>query len=193
MINNDLKSHHAKDRNLSLILLWLRSGDSLNESELFKSSKAQKYYWINKEQFVLKGDVLYKMVHDTDNTLLLVPSTLRDDILRLSHDIPSSGHQGVDRTDSRVKAKYFWYGMSQDVKHYIETCPKCSTRKKTSRKGKCPLTLYHAGEPMERVHIDFLGPLYKSKRGNEYILVMVDQFTKWVEKVPLPSQTAKAD
>ena len=77
------------------------------------------------------------------------------------------------------------------MKHYIETCHKCSTRKKTSRKGKCPLTLYHAGEPMERVHIDFLGPLTKSKRGNEYILVMVDQFTKWVEIVPLPSQTAE--
>ena len=31
-----------------------------NESEIFKSSKAQKYNWINKEQFVL-----YKMLHDT--------------------------------------------------------------------------------------------------------------------------------
>ena len=82
---DELKSHQAKDRNLSLILSWLCSGDSPNESELFKSSKAQKYYWINKEQFVLKGDVLYKMVHDTDKTLLVVPSTLRDEILQLSH------------------------------------------------------------------------------------------------------------
>ena len=50
------------------------------------------------------------MVHDTDKTLLVVPSTLRDEILQLSHDIPSSGHQGIDRTDSRVKAKYFGMG-----------------------------------------------------------------------------------
>ena len=44
---------------------------------------------------------------------------------------------------------------------------------------------------MERVHIDFLGPLPKTPRGNEHILMMVDQFTKWVECVPLSSQTAE--
>jgi transposase InsO family protein len=55
-----------------------------------------------------------------------------------------------------------------------------------------PLTNYQAGAPMERVHLDFLGPLPKTTRGNEYVLMMVDQFTKWVECVPLPSQTAEA-
>ena len=50
---------------------------------------------------------------------------------------------------------------------------------------------YHAGAPMERVHIDFIGPLPKTAQGNEHILMMVDQFTKWVECIPLPSQTAE--
>ena len=50
---------------------------------------------------------------------------------------------------------------------------------------------YHAGAPMERVHLDFLGPLPRTARGNEFVLVMVDQFTKWVECNPLPSQTAE--
>ena len=36
-----------------------------------------------------------------------------------------------------------------------------------------------------------IGPLPKTSQGNEHILVMVDQFTKWVECVPLPSQTAE--
>lgn len=50
---------------------------------------------------------------------------------------------------------------------------------------------YHAGAPMERVHLDFIRPLPKTTRGNECILMMVDQFTKWVECVPLPSKTAE--
>lgn len=50
---------------------------------------------------------------------------------------------------------------------------------------------FHAGAPMERVHLDFLGPLPTSTRGNQYLLMMVDQFTKWIECVPLPSQTAE--
>jgi transposase InsO family protein len=50
---------------------------------------------------------------------------------------------------------------------------------------------YYAGSPMERVHLDFLGSLPETPKGNVYVLVMVDQFTKWVECVPLPSQTAE--
>ena len=44
---------------------------------------------------------------------------------------------------------------------------------------------------MERVHLDFVGPLPKTDKGNEHILMMVDQFIKWVECIPLPSQTAE--
>lgn len=50
---------------------------------------------------------------------------------------------------------------------------------------------YQAGVPMERVHLDFLGPLPESTAGNSNILVMVDQFTKWVGCIALPSETAE--
>ena len=45
--------------------------------------------------------------------------------------------------------------------------------------------------PLERVYIGFLGPLPETERGNEHILMIVDQFTKWVECIPWPSQTAE--
>jgi hypothetical protein len=51
--------------------------------------------------------------------------------------------------------------------------------------------IFIPGAPMERVHIDFLGPLPETNSGNSNILVMVDQFTKWVEIIPLSSQTAE--
>ena len=38
---------------------------------------------------------------------------------------------------------------------------------------------------MERVHMDILGPFTKSKKGNAYILMIIDQFTKWIEAIPL--------
>ncbi|VDH94351.1 Hypothetical predicted protein [Mytilus galloprovincialis] len=49
----------------------------------------------------------------------------------------------------------------------------------------------HQGAPMERVHLDFLGPLPETKFGNAHVLVMVDQFSKWMECIPLPAQTAE--
>ena len=81
--------------------------------------------------------------------------------------------------------------MSRDVKNYVRTCAVCNRNKKPNVHSKCAMTLFHAGAPIERVHLDFLGPLPITSAGNQHILVMVDQFTKWVECVPLPSQTAE--
>ena len=39
--------------------------------------------------------------------------------------------------------------------------------------------------------MDFVGPLLVSEKGNKYILVVSDYFTKWAEALPLPAQTAK--
>ena len=44
---------------------------------------------------------------------------------------------------------------------------------------------------MERVHLDMMGPLPESDRGNKYIMVMVDQFSRWVEIQPLSEISAE--
>jgi hypothetical protein len=126
---------------------------------------------------------------------LVITKSLQDSALECSHDLPTSGHQGVARTKARAKEKCFWYGLGQDVATYGTTCAVGSRNKKNNRYGRCLLTEYQAGAPLERVHMDVLGPLPRTAIGNEYVLV-VDQFTKWVECIPLPSQkvdvTAKA-
>ena len=76
--------------------------------------------------------------------------------------------------------KFFWYGLSGDVEAYVLSCDVCSKNKK-GKSYIVPLTEFQAGAPMERVHIDFTGPLPKTGRGNEHCLMMVDQLTKWVE------------
>jgi transposase InsO family protein len=63
--------------------------------------------------------------------------------------------------------------------------------KKKTVSTRHPMLSYHAGSSMELVHLDFIGPLSRTERGNEHILMMVDQFTKWVECIPLPSQSAE--
>ena len=45
---------------------------------------------------------------------------------------------------------------------------------------------------MDRFSIDVLGPLPRTPRGNKYILVVMDYFSKWVEILPVPDQTAES-
>jgi hypothetical protein len=106
---------------------------------------------------------------------------------------PLAGHQGIERTVEKVKSRYYWRGISKDVSAYVKGCMDCNQNKKSTVSARHPMLSYHAGSPMERVHLDFIGPLPRTERGNEYILMMVDQFTKWVECIPLPSQECRGD
>jgi transposase InsO family protein len=187
----ELQKAQADDPDLQMLLMWLKDGTGPTEGDLFRASPAVKHYWINKALFKLLDGVLFRQRKDTLDIDLVMPVSLKTSALESSHDLPSSGHQGIARTKASMKEKFFWYNLTKDVTNYVTTCDVCSRNKKNSRYGKCPLTEYQAGAPMERVHIDFMGPLPKTARGNEHILVMVDQFTKWVEVVPLPSQSAE--
>ena len=52
------------------------------------------------------------------------------------------------------------------------------------------MKLYRFGAPMERIAVDVLGPLPETTRGNKYLLIAMDYFTKWPEIYPIPNQEA---
>jgi predicted aspartyl protease len=188
----DLQAAQQKDENFVVVLAWLREGKEPDPSTLFHSSPSAKHYWLSRKQLSLIDGVVYREVEDSGEKRLLLPKSLQDQALHLNHNLPSMGHQGIQRTKERMKEKFSWYGMGNDIAGFVAGCATCNQNKKSTKTGKFPLTEYQAGAPMERVHIDFLGPLPRTPRGNEYVLMMVDQFTKWVECVPMPSQTAEA-
>jgi transposase InsO family protein len=181
----------SSDNNLIFLVEWLATKKTPTDGDLLIANPAAKYYWMNRNCFILKNGLIWRLDPKTDVHRLVIPERLKEEVMYLCHCIPAAGHQGEDRTLHRTKLRYYWHGLSKDIKHYIASCPACSKWKKPLRKGKWELTKFHAGAPLERVHLDFLGPLPKTSQGNEYVLMVVDQFTKWVECLPLPSQTAE--
>lgn len=129
--------------------------------------------------------VLRKTVGDAK--ILVLQKSMRIEFMNLCHDIPTSGHQGVTRTFGQIREMFYWYPMSTDIHNYVASCAVCNRNEKTTKHARYSMTKFHVGEPMERVHLDFLGPLPTTQRGNSFILMMVDQFTKPVECIPLPS------
>ena len=164
-----LKEQH-KDPDLHLILHWLNSKEEPEEADLFLASQAAKKYFVNKEQFFLDQEKVLRNRSKNNLTRLVVPKSCIQEVLALNHDIPMTGHQGVDRTRARIKEKYYWYKMNETIKFYVKSCVSCNKNKKATRKARCPMTQYHAGVPFERVHMDFIGPLPETTKGNSNIL-----------------------
>ena len=74
---------------------------------------------------------------------------------------------------------------------FEKSCSECIKNKKVNVKAKAALDQFHAGLPLERVHIDILGSFMPSVKGNQYVVMIVDQFSKWLECFPLPHQLAE--
>lgn len=110
---------------------------------------------------------------------LFVPKASRNLVLRIAHDDPLfGGHLGHKRTKSKLLA-YYWPKMNHDVEHYIDSCLTCQ-QQKTSRQPKPgllqPIT---TSEVFEQVHIDIVGPIKESTRGNRFVITAIDAFSRY--------------
>lgn len=125
------------------------------------------------------------------NEIVIPPPDKRLEIIKEKHASAVGGHKGVTKTYNRIRQKYCWNKMKQDVQEYIRACRQCQIRKLTRVKTRQPMVITDTpGSAFDKISMDIVGPLPKTKRGNEYILTMQDLLTKYSVAVPL--QRARA-
>jgi len=125
------------------------------------------------------------------NGAIIVPSTLRNKILLKYHNHrEAGGHQGIAKTTARIKARFGWPHMSTDIRVHIKNCLVCAERK---AQGGCkaPLRPLPVSDYFGALwSLDCVGPLPISRRGNVFILAMIENQTRWLEAVAIKEQTA---
>lgn len=111
----------------------------------------------------------------------------RSQVLALAHDHPLSVHLGINKTYNKILKHFFWPGIKSDVSRYCRTCHVYQLASKPNQifppAPLSPLPLL--GEPFGRVIIGCVGPLPKSKSGNQLILTIKCASTRFPEAVPL--------
>jgi hypothetical protein len=121
----------------------------------------------------------------------VAPRKFVTEILEQAHASASAAHMADKRTLARVREAFFWHSMSVDTRDFCRGCMVCKGRK---RKPTVPHHVYErqvTTEPLQRVAVDILALDPPTKRGNRYVLVIVDYFTKWMEALPMTNQRAK--
>ena len=111
-------------------------------------------------------------------TQLVVPTKLRDEVLKTAHDGIMAGHLGIRRMTDRIP--FFWPKVRRDVQQYCKICDICQ---KTVPKGKvCQLPLGKMPlieTPFSRIATYIVGPINPpSNNGNRFILTVVDYATR---------------
>jgi hypothetical protein len=118
---------------------------------------------------------------------VVVPKPYQQYILSLAHETPLSGHLGVTKTYEKVLKHFYWPNLKKDVAFFCRSCHTCQVVGKPNQvisKAKLqPIPAFD--EPFSRVMVDCVGPLPRTKSGNEYMLTIMCSSTRFPEAIPL--------
>lgn len=109
-------------------------------------------------------------------------------VLREYHSSPIGGHAGITRTMARVVAQFYWQGMKEDIKQFVQQCAICQQAKSTNALPAGLLQpLPIPSQVWEDVAMDFITGLPNSF-GYTTIMVVIDRLTKYAHFVALKTE-----
>ena len=183
------------DPEISTVIAWFDNGSLVRppEATLVGASRNLRRFAAELGQFVLHAKVLwYKSLdHEHISLRLVVPPSLQELAVASVHLLPGSSHLGIGKTLQHCKDRFYWYGLDKFVKTFIQGCEVCQKTSKRTSSGTAMLQNMQTGYRFERVGVDLIGPLPITDRGNRYILVAVDYFSRWAEAYPLVDTRAE--
>ena len=170
-------------QNLYQYLTQLKYPESSTPTQQLSIQKQAKYYTVYNHHLYRQNS------QNPSNPLLVMKSTEVETLLHNIHNEPLGGHLGRDITFNKLVHKYYWPKMYNTVKEWVKTCDVCQ-RQGIPRRQE-PLHPISVGQPFDRIGIDYVGPLPRTKQGNRYIVVATEYLTKWAEAAAVPDCTAQ--
>ena len=167
----DALSRMPSSKNEVIATVTVSVNNEMDGNILFNSLK-DKFTIINGEKYYKDNGTLRKVI---------IEQKEKFDLIIKAHGV---GHEGIFKTYNRLKRDYYWVNMIQDVKYIVRTCKKCQLFKPQSFNYQTEDIATKPGLPFTKVGLDIVGPLPTTKKGNQYIIVLVDYLTKWVEAEP---------
>ena len=191
----ELRNAQMGDTVLKTVIEWLEQyQERPNMREMEGAIMELRSLWAQWDRLELVQGVLYRRWENNSGNStqrhLIIPRSLVPTVLQALHDGPAGGHLGRNKTLAKVRERFYWPRLCDDVEEWCQRCLGCATRKSPTKPARAPMVPSRVGNPMERMALDILGPLPVTTRGNKYIIVVCDYFTRWGEAYSLPNQEA---
>ena len=130
------------------------------------------------------GDATITLCH---GRIEVPPEELRPQIIAEFHGSLIGGHKGITKTYRRIRERYTWPRLRDDVTEYIRGCRSCLEQKLVRARTREPMVITDTpAEPFDKVSLDTVGKLPTTPNGNRHILTMQDNFSKYCIAIPIP-------
>ena len=197
LLDNELiKEAQREDEVLSQVREWLREGRTPSRKELRGQGEELHAYAQRIGTIYEEDDILYLRYQCNRTTgqqrrRILVPEALKERVFYWTHKHPSCGHFGRQATVLRASPRFYWPGMTADLKRMVGKCPECLTKIRQCNQRDVPHKPQKSGFPGERLSVDLVGPLPETVNGYRYVMTVEDMFTKFVQAFPIANKEAE--
>ena len=173
------------DEDIGVMLAYLTRGDLPDDEK-----RARRVVLESKLFNVIEGVLHREDPLSSGRQCVVVPPSLRSALLDEAHQGRFAGHLAQKKVYDRLRRYVWWRGMRSDVHDYCKSCLVCVSRKGGCRPSRPALQPIPVGGSFHRVAVDVL-QLPLTARGNKYVVVFMDYFTKWAEAFAVPDKKAE--
>ena len=182
--NSEFIAFQRQDSELSQIFKFLEKNEEHHDLNGIARDYRRFIYRISTRDNFL-------VFNDRGNIIVIVTQNLREEVLHYSHCDWSSGHLGIFKTHCGVLERFWWPKLHGHIEAFTATWELCQ-KAKTSGKLHGQMGIQSCPSlPLELVSINFIVDLPTTPRGHEHILVMNNQFSKFLKCYPFTDRTAQ--